>query len=197
MGITISNGNSKLGAIQSISLPRIVCNHSLPCYKAGCYAKKGNFIFDNVQKAYENNYHIYMDEPTSFEKQLITGIHYDCFFRWHVSGDIINKEYFKMMVRVANKRKDVHFLAFTKKYAIVNSYLANGGKIPKNLKVVFSAWKGLEFDNRYKLPVAYVRDDKDPDERITKAAFACPGSCTTCHHCFDINKRQSVVFHKH
>lgn len=194
--VTISKGNSKMGLIYSVSLPPIItCRADAPC-KKGCYALKGAFLYKNVSSAYLNNYELYNNNPLEFELSILKQLPQYGVFRWHVSGDIINNEYLNMMVRLAKKLKNVKFLAFTKKYEIVNEYL-NNYKLPKNLKIVFSAWNGLELENNHKLSVAYVYDKNNIDERIPKDALPCNGDCNNCMVCWGLKKNQSVVFNKH
>lgn len=103
------------------------------------------------------------------------------------------------MVKVAKENPDVHFLAFTKKFETVNTYLKKGYRFPKNLKVVFSAWdKDFKVDNPFGRPLTYVAF-KDPTKNadIKEKIFVCPGSCETCKKCWTLRKNQCVVFHQH
>ena len=195
--VTISKGNRKMGLIYSVSMPAgVTCRDNAPC-KKGCYACKGAFLYSNVQKSYNNNLNLYKEDSQRFEQSILEQLPMYGVFRWHVSGDMVDMEYFKMMVRIAKKLKNVKFLAFTKKYELVNDYILQGGKIPKNLKIVYSAWTGLEMDNPNNLPIAYMRDEKNLDERIPKSAIPCSGDCSQCMACWNMRKRQSVVFDKH
>jgi len=154
-------------------------------------------VFDNVQKAYRNNLEIWSANPVEYENDIVNSIPIIGMFRWHVSGDIINTDYLKMMVRVANRKKQVKFLCFTKQYDIVNEFIASGNVIPKNLKIVFSAWKNFQMNNENHFPIAWMFDEKDPDERIPKSAIKCGGSCSDCGICWLLKKRQNVYFNKH
>jgi hypothetical protein len=121
------------------------------------------------------------------------------YFRWHSSGDIVNKEYFEGIIKVAKKCKSVRFLCFTKKFEIVNDYLNEGGKIPNNLKVVFSAWdKNFKVPNPHNLPVTYVDfNDSSLNPEIPELAIPCTGACPECLACWGLKKGQAVVFHQH
>ena len=197
LNVTISKGNSKMGLIYSVSVPPVItCRKDAPCQK-GCYALKGSFLFPNVINSYKHNLELFLEHPMDFELSILKQLPMYGVFRWQVAGDIVNLEYFEMMIRIAKKLKNVKFLAFTKKYELVNDYIANGGKIPNNLKIVYSAWNGLEVINPTKFPVAYVRDEKNLDPNIPKTALPCSGDCSQCLVCWGLRKRQSVVFHKH
>lgn len=195
--VNISKGNSKMGLIYSVSLPPITsCRKNAPCAK-GCYALKGTFLFPNVTNSYKNNLDFFNESPKEFELSILKQLPMYGVFRWHVAGDILNDDYFLMMIRIAKKLKNVKFLAFTKKYELVNEYLSQGNKIPKNLKIVFSAWNGLDLKNENKFSVAYVHDENNLDTRIPKNALPCNGDCSQCMVCWGLRKNQSVVFAKH
>lgn len=204
MKIHISKTNSKLGGfIPSINLPAgITCRADAPCQK-GCYAKKGNFIYKTTKKSHLNNLEIYKQNPDDYFNQIInelnnTDITYK-FFRWHASGDIVNLEYLKGIIRVAEACPQTKFLCFTKKFMLVNMYLELNPNIPENLHIVFSAWdKDFKVNNPHNLPVAYVsfkNSSKNPE--IPEYAIPCIGKCYECKSCWSLIKGQSVVFNQH
>lgn len=194
----LTTGNSKLGSIQSINLPpAITCRPNTPCIKK-CYARKGHFMYERVKNCYEENLRMFLEEPEQTEIDILSQVPAYGMVRYHSSGDIVNMDYFDMMIRIAKKCKNIKFLCFTKKYELINEYLDNGNKIPKNLKIVFSGWVGLEMDNPYNLPTAYVEFKKgDADNRIKKNAFLCGGNCVNCSMCWLLKKGQQVLFHEH
>lgn len=204
MDIKISTTNTKLGyQIPSISLlPECSCRKDAPCAK-GCYGKKGNFTYSNVKEAQRHNYECYVNDPDGYFKQIISYLNDALisfkFFRWHTVGDIVDYNYFLGMIKVANACKHVKFLCFTKKFDIVNDYLAVNDRLPHNLKIVFSAWhKAFKVDNPNNLPVAYVffkKEELNPD--IPKLAIPCKGHCPECLACWDLRKGQSVYFNQH
>lgn len=204
MAIKISTTNSKLGfMIPSISLPpQHSCRPDAPCAK-GCYGKKGNFLFSNVQQSHMVNFEEYQKNPNGYFKQIIEylncGLISHKFFRWHTVGDIVDYNYFLGVVSVARKCKDTKFLLFTKKFDIINDYVGAGNTIPKNLSIIFSAWhKGFKVDNPYDFPVAYVffkKTELNPD--IPAMAIPCSGHCPSCLACWSLKKGQSVFFNQH
>lgn len=195
----ITKGNSKLGSIPAINLPAVTtCRADAPC-KKGCYANRGTFLYKQVKACYEENLRMFLEEPEQAEQDILSQIPHYGMIRWTASGDIVNEEFFEMMIRIAKTAKGVKFLAFTKKYEIVNNYIANGGKIPSNLKIVFSGWLGLEMVNPYNLPTAYIKLKKgEEDIRIKKSAKGCEGNCTRCKGlCWELRKGQQVFFNQH
>lgn len=197
--LSVSNANSKMGNVKSISMPRVVtCAPDVPCAKT-CYVAH----FDwrrTVRDAYENNLNLWLTDPDSFEQQAIAAAYGSFYFRWHVSGDIISQDYLAMMCRVARKLPHTHFLAFTKQYKIVNQYLENKKRIPSNLHILFSEWPGYNMNNPYNLPVAYV-SFKNGICDAPSDAKECGGHCEECAYagknCWVLEKGQSVVLREH
>ena len=194
----VSNTNSKLGAqILSINMPAgTTCRPDAPCYK-GCYAKHGHWLYNNVQKSLQENLEHYKENPKLFFDSIAAQTALSRFVRWSSSGDIVDPEYFEGMCKVARKNKETHYLCFTKKYEIVNSYLDSGKKIPKNLTIVFSAWSGWLPENPYHLPTTYVYGKDFRNDLIPKDSIPCRGSCEKCQACWQLKKGMSVWFVKH
>lgn len=197
--LKVSKGNSKLGAIYNINMPAVVtCAPGVPC-KGCCYARKGNYGFSNVKACYMQNYETYLKSPELAENDILLQLpHIDSkyttlYTRWHSSGDIVDMRYLHMMVSIAKKRPFMKFLAFTKKYDIVNQYIAANGFFPVNLTIVFSHWTTFPMDNPYNMPVAVVKEYSD----INLQGFECTGKCETCYHCWSMSAYGKVVFKKH
>ena len=194
----VSNTNTKLGSqIFSINLPAgITCRADAPCSK-GCYAKKGNWLYPNVRGSLNENLEHYRENPKLFFESIAAQTTLVKYCRWHSSGDIVDAAYFEGMCKVARKNKDTHYLCFTKKYEIINDYLASGKRIPKNLSVVLSAWSDWIPENPYNLPTTWVYGKDFNNDIIPKDAIPCIGKCENCQACWGLKKGQHVYFHKH
>lgn len=200
----ISKGNHKIGNMMNVSLtPVKSCSRAAAklCGK-NCYAKQCYRQYPYTRKAWDHNLgHARRNLPSFFNAisealQKEQKTHALNFFRWHVGGDILNLEYFHGMVRVAMMYSDCRFLAFTKRYDIINTWVANGEQIPDNLTVIFSAWPGLAMDNPHKFPVAWMQDGTET--RVTGEEIQCPGNCEGCGMCWDIRRTgKDVLFHRH
>lgn len=210
MKVTIGRRNTALGAIPSVNLPAIVtCRQDAPCRRL-CYACRGNFQFRNVRSAHSHNLNMWLLYPEFFEKSVYTAAFSARYFRWHSAGDIVDTPYLDMMVRIAYQLPSTRFLAFTKKFALVNAWLDEHGELPKNLNVIFSAWdRHFAVPNPYKLPIAYVTF-KDPGltPDIPRNAMACykqtvrGGTCEQCvtrngGGCWTLKHGEAVVFKQH
>lgn len=198
MKVSISKGNSKMGAIPSVSLPPCTtCNPNAPCFKK-CYAVKLQRRYKTVKTAYENNLEVLKTDPKAYWLQIKANATTTRFFRYHVSGDIPNLEYFENMVQTANELPHTNFLAFTKQFNIVNSFITNGGTVPKNLKIIFSNWGDWKCSNPFNIPQCEVilkgQTPKD-DWKI------CGGNCTECAcrgiGCWELNPGETIAIYEH
>ena len=198
--VSISNGNIKMGSIPSVSLPSIVTCRECACQKK-CYAHKLERLRPSVMNAYRNNLEILETEPDTYWREVEAAIMMSRFFRFHVSGDIPYAEYFVRMVNIAERNPHCQILCFTKKFEIVNQYLAmTGEELPENLHIIFSGWVGLKMVNPCSLPEAHVKY-KDGTTTAGEDALECPGNCTDCAMtdcgCWVLKRGEQVVFHEH
>lgn len=198
--VRISHTNSKLGAaIPSVNLPAgITCRPDAPCFKE-CYARHGNFLYENVKKSLANNLKAYDTNPNLYFQMILEGSRGYKRFRWHSSGDIVDTRYLEGMCWVARRNKETNYLCFTKKFEIVNNYVAEGHRIPKNLTIVFSGWTNWQPDNPYNFPTTWVYYPKNPEANkcIPEDSIPCGGKCSECSSCWTLKKGQSVFFKKH
>lgn len=198
MTVSISNGNSKMGPIPSVSLPPIItCKHCETCGK-DCYAAKLARIYKSVREAWQRNLDILNADRDSYFIQVKAAAMVTRFFRWHVSGDIVDYDYFDRMVKIARELKGTEFLVFTKNYEVVNEYL-NTHKKPRNLHIIFSLpFNGAIIDNPHNLPTAAVLF-KDQD--LKPGYKMCGGNCTECAcrgvGCWQLKKGETIAFKKH
>lgn len=196
--VSISAGNSKMGAIPSVSLPACTtCNPAAPCF-AKCYAVKISRLYKNTRDAYARNLDILHTDAGAYWLQVKTAAMTARYFRFHVSGDIPNEEYFYNMVSLAWDLPNTNFLAFTKQYNIVNNFLDNGGRWPDNLKIIFSNWGAWKCENPYGLPTCEIilKGNKPADDWKI-----CGGNCTACAcagiGCWEIKNGETIAIYEH
>lgn len=194
----ISKTNSKLGIIPSVNLPAgETCRPDAPCHK-DCYAKHGRFRFENVRKSLAENLAEYRSDPDFYFADVAKESAFVRYFRWHSSGDIVDAAYFEGMCKVARKNKGTNYLAFTKKFDIVNDYVDAGHRIPKNLTIVFSGWDAdFKMQNPHNFPTTWVWFKNRINSHIPEGAMPCGGKCEECLACWNLRKGESVFFKKH
>ena len=199
--VSISRGNSKMGAIPSLSLPPFVSCSPAACKLCvkKCYARRIVARRKTVKEAYEKNLYILQNEPEKFWREVDGALAMATHFRFGVSGDIYNADYFEHMVELTRKNKHCEVLCFTKQYDIVNNYLKHH-KLPKNLHLIFSAWKDLEMPNPYNLPEAHVMF-RDGTTTASDGAKLCTGNCFECsiekRNCWSLKKHEQILFREH
>lgn len=199
--VHISYHVSKLGVeIPSVNLPvGCTCRPNAPCFRK-CYARRGRFCFQRNRAYLSDNLELWHCEPEQFEQEVTLAAFRSHFFRWHSSGDIPDAAYLDMMVRVARSLPATRFLAFTKKYELIDEWLDRYGAFPENLNVVLSAWGDFKPVNPHNLPVSYIRFKNEPAD-IPQSARPCPSYCGDCvatgMSCWDLKPGESVVFHEH
>lgn len=196
--ICMNNNNSKLGiGCLSLPLPVVACRPDAPCFKE-CYAQHGCQSFAGVQGAYYRNFRIYNENPELFFEQVrfkikVSGLSK---VRYFDSGDYPNENFLEETVKIAKEFHEVKFMAFTKKYELVNKYLEQNS-LPDNYNIMFSAWDKLwNVPNPHNLPIAYVKFKEDRlTPEIPKNAFHCPGKNSTCSACgLCWNKQVKAVY---
>lgn len=198
--VKISPGNAKMGSIASVSLPAgPTCRSDCAC-REKCYAMKLERLRPSVRKAYQSNLELLRSDPVTYWREVEASVMMSRFFRFHVSGDIPNAAYLYKMVLIAGRNPHCQILCFTKKYDLVNQFLAENGGFPENLHMILSAWAGLAMDNPNRLPEAHVLY-RDGTTTAAEGAVLCQGNCTECAltdcGCWTLGKGQQVVFHEH
>lgn len=199
--VIISRGNSKIGAIQSVSiLPIMTC--PAVCGKTcahDCYAAKLANFRPSVLDSYALNTAILLHDPETYWQDVENAIAAARYFRFHVAGDIYGIPYFEHMVTLARKYPYCEILAFTKAFNTVNKYIAENGDLPNNLHILFSGWTNLKPLNPYNLPETNIIT-KDMDT-IPDTWKICGGSCQDCIcrglGCWQAQKGDIIAFHKH
>lgn len=187
--ICISGGNRKVNALNVSIMPILTCGNCKECMHF-CYDVKACLQYPKtvIAARMRNTCLLWKNRDEYFARieKAISHRRKHKFFRWHVAGEIVDRDYLARMVDIARRHPDWTFWTYTKMYWLVNEYVRiHGGDrfvaIPSNLKIMFSEWKGLPMDNPYGFPVFACRY---PDEPIPENTFKCPGNCDYCmEHC--------------
>lgn len=202
---SISDANSKKGAVASFStLPFITCPARCADTCGGkCYAAKLAILRGNVRNSWAKNTALAILRPDDTFAAIDAYIKYKrCrFFRFHVSGDILNADYFSRMVKLARDNAGTRFLAFTKRYEIINAWIAENGELPANVAIMFSGWSNLKCVNPYSLPETnVVARDADVDA-LPENHYMCGGNCFNCGcagvGCWQAQRGETIVFKLH
>ena len=212
--LNVSDGNTKTGPAVNLNMPiEYTCNHNCECYKTGkCYAENGCYNYSSNQVMYSENLNFFLDS-TNEEFCNAVQISIDqfgyCLFRYFTCGDIVNSRFFDCMVQIAINNPSVEFWAYTKKYSIVNNWIAKNGGLPENLTIIFSHWLNEDgtyypMENPYNLPTSeFIPYGKE--NMIDKSYHVCPCSdptvkatCATCDKpCYRLKKGEHMALCEH
>ena len=197
MRISISDGNTKMGKVPSVSLtPCVSCAKDAPCRKR-CYILKAFRMYEATRKAYRSNLTAYRRNPSGYFAAIDAYLNrkQSKYFRFHVGGDCPDAKYMLHVVAMASKHPNTTFLLFTKRYQWVSDIM-DKMSLPSNLSIVLSAWPGYDMHNPHGLPVAWMQDGTET--RVPDTALPCPGNCETCGLCFKLAATGcDVVFNAH
>lgn len=203
MHVKFSPGNIKTGAIMSVSLtPGATCASCCretcgkDCYAFGCCNRT------NVRNAWAWNTVYALRFPADFWAEVAAVSGLQKWFRYHVGGDIPNREYFEHMVETARRNPGTTYLCFTKRFEIVNRYVSEHGgsretAIPSNLRILFSAWKNAPAVNPYRFPETVGYGEEGPAEDW----LLCGGNCSECccrgTGCWKAETGETIAFKIH
>ena len=137
------------------------CPQAGPCARV-CYAKFNTYRFSNVLARHTLNLELVLRHGDEWERRMIAELgarrflpsgrphhlDHDLDDRWlhgwvmlggkavriHDAGDFFDLEYLARWARIAERRPDVLFYAYTKSVALVRSF----GPLPVNLRILFS-----------------------------------------------------------
>ena len=202
--VHISGGNMKLGSIMNISLPPVVTCHNCGSCKHYCYAVRSYNRFTDTAAGWNDNFMFFLRDPYKYFSDISKAVEKQRFFRWHVSGDIVNSRYLAGMIDVAIENPKVEFLAFTKAYQIVNEWIQVESDLPSNLHILFSAAPGVDMPNPYRVPECHI-NFADPSLNTYKGGAEyihhCGGNCTECAingcGCFFLKKGDATIIDQH
>lgn len=206
--IHMSTKNSKTGCgVIDLAFPVVTCREDAPCKKSGkCYCMKGTQQMTTVLGAYYRNLRLYTNDPEDFWHQVWFKLAHCGLpkMRYFDAGDLPDYAFIDGMVETAKKFPEMKFMAFTKKYFLVNQWIDNNGELPANLNIIFSAWdKNWEILNPHHMPVAYVEfKESGLTPELPEKYNTCPNqkdklvTCSACGKCWrkDLG---TVVFKQH
>lgn len=189
--LCLSTGNRKIGKTLNVSLPPLVDGCGKLCHDCGCdgycYAVRDCFLRgDVVINARSRNWSILRRNRDEYFRQIDDAMsrrRKNKYFRWHVSGEIPDDDYFSRMIDNARKHPDFIIWTYTKQYSIVNRYCAKYGRdsIPANFSIMFSRWEGFPMDNPFSFPeFVCVMVSKGASMDDCLIDWTCPGNCGVC-----------------
>lgn len=198
--VSISSKNEKMGEVASVStLPFLTCpGRCKGTCGSACYAAKLANLRPSVLTSYARNTALAMHRPDIYWQDVNRAMMARRFFRFHVSGDIINRDYFDRLIDSVRNNPHCETLVFTKRYEIVNAWIKENGELPKNLHLLFSGWDNLKPSNPHRLPETTVYGKT---ETPREDWLLCGGNCFECvcrgTGCWKAGKGETIAFRIH
>lgn len=200
--VKLQQGNSKTGKnVWTVSLiPIADCKNCSGCSRE-CYDIINVCFQPRVKTDRARNSAVHKADIKKFWDEVSMGIRYNCVqvLRCNVGGDYTIED-FPYIKKVAEENPKCDFLFFTKSYDDINEFLDNDC-FPENVKVIMSAWEGMEMENRHNLPVSHVLYADGRTTAPEYGSYLCRGNCSECYYCdegcFTLKNGESVVFPAH
>lgn len=204
---SISDGNHKIGRAMNVSFAPILscgnCEHCMcTCYAVKNLVRRGITVIN----AWVKNWALFCFNRDEFFRQIrekMARRKKNKFLRWHVSGDIVDRDHFERMNSTAVDFPDFREWTYTEMHHIVNSFCDDNGRdaIPENFNVMFSDWSlitGVAINNPYHFKRFIVVPKNTPEDALPKG-FYCPGNCDFCkeHKCGCIYGKSDVYCKEH
>jgi len=152
-----------------------------------CYARKGMYVFRNVQAAQYRRLEILSANLSTWAENMTALLvrkyaKREKVFRWHDSGDLQSAEHLSAIVQIAKNLPDFAFWLPTKEYALVRSWVRENGEFPTNLTVRISA----PMIGRESLPniPGTVSSTVGNAEGFQCEAYSREGKCGPCRACW-------------
>lgn len=199
-------GNRKTGgSYYTVSLIPILDCVKDACKACGmwCYDIQSVCITKEVIRLRAINSALHMKAPDIYWRRItdLCKAQFVEHLRINIGGDITFNDV-GWIVRLAKTCKTTIVHVFTKNYDAVNRYMEieKIKSFPKNLKVIFSRWPGMECENPFKIPECHV-DFGDGKCEAPEGSELCSGNCTKCafQHsgCHGLKKGEAVVIKYH
>lgn len=174
-----------------------------------CYAKRGNYTYNNVQSCLEQRYHALMVDPEGWRDLMIEQIGMAFlhntrkkdgqiadgnFFRWHDSGDFQGAWHVKLCNEIALALPHISFWAPTKEYHMVRVFLRDNKLAPNFIVRCSSMMLGKPaLCTTSQIPWTSTVD--------SHKGHRCPapkqaGQCGDCRACWD-KQVVNVDYHLH
>lgn len=160
---------------------------------AMCYARKGRYIFPNVQAALTRRMTVLARAlaDKGFRAEFVSAMAFLIsrrkWFRWHDSGDLQSKAHYELICEIARATPDtLHWLPTKEPRYVVNALT------PPNLVVRVSAPHIDQAAPKYPNTSTVVSDKS----KATCRAFERQGKCGPCRMCWD-KSTPNVAYYQH
>lgn len=162
-----------------------------------CYALKGHYAWDNVQRAQYNRLDRVTNNPLWHEHmaELIERKERSGYFRWHDSGDLQSERHLEQILWVAEQTPHIKFWLPTREYELASRVLTTHA-LPKNMRIRLGAHiidgpMPMALATRLGISVSGVSADP---KKVSCPSHEQNNSCADCRRCWST---KPVVYLKH
>ena len=168
------------------------CADDVPCINQ-CDAVYQMERYKGRRRAWENNTEVLRTDMSNLFK-IMDAFLDKCVdiahFQIHHAGDFISQTEINNWLSLSKKYKDIHFMAFTKRFEF--NYA-----ITDNFKIIYSVWPGRKIPPLNGIPLAFLDIDDTNRYPSNYNFFNCPISQNNidgdCKRCFNIESYNAVI----
>ena len=164
----------------------------------GCYARRIQRMRPSVQKGWSSNQLLAVNLIANAPDKWIAAMEFqinkaaiktgESYHRWFDSGDLDSVDMLAAIVKVARKTPHIKHWLPTRETGIVKAYRAQGGSIPRNLRIRISATMvgDTPVTSAKRLGVSTSTVHRKGESYV---GHQCPapdqgGNCGDCRHCW-------------
>lgn len=205
--------NKKLQGVTTFcTLPGVDCGQACRNCLRGCYALRHQMTHPRKREQAARNSARLANDRAAFFSDIEARARLSVVFRWHESGEIIDADYLRRVIDVAQKTPACVHLIFTKRADLVNAWMEEKGRLPENLRLLLSAWDSVgevAKNNPYNLPLSapdfsglqVAKSLRKDFDACGLQRIDCIGDCARCYierrGCFAAGPGSVVVFPVH
>ncbi len=157
---------------------------------ADCYARRGRYLFPNVQGKLEQRYAGLRHELWTPAMVFLIRYYCDQYFRWFDSGDLVNEHHLQNINTIAAHTPDVRHWLPSREAAVIRAVRRRIGEFAPNLVVRVS---GTMIDGKAPKGFEHVSTVISGTKKADPDAFLCPsrrqgGVCGDCRMCWEQDK---------
>ena len=161
----------------------------------GCYAFKGNYVYNSVQQGLLKRFHAFKHPRYVEAMSYMINRYCTTHFRWFDSGDLYDMKMLEKIVMVCQQTPKIKHWLPTRETTIIKDYLKIYKEFPKNMVVIISSplidgkplksFRWTSTVHHYKEPIGHDCPSRFQDNK-----------CQSCRACWD-KRRKNISYHKH
>lgn len=193
-GISLGEGNKKVGDVFTFSLPSLVtCPGASPWCLKHCYAYRYEKLRPACLRAYDRNLALAQDTEKFVETMIGVLPRILPCMRIHVSGDFFNVEYINAWIRISSAFPQTIFWTYTRSWTVPELLdpLNRLQSLP-NFQLLASTDPTMPLPPR-DWRIAFLETDPRARGAVCTRCTDEQDSCLTCGYCFRHDKGNIIL----